>query len=95
VSEVVKRLTQRGTEPRVYFWRTATGVEVDLLVDNGDRLIPIEVKLSATPRPLMARSIQALRRDLGDRVAPGLVVHPGDLTLPLAPDVTAIPFAEL
>jgi hypothetical protein len=32
------------------------------------------------------------RRDIGRRVAPGLVVHAGDITLPLGSGVTAVPF---
>jgi predicted AAA+ superfamily ATPase len=93
--EVVKTLTHRGMDPHVYFWRTSTGVEVDLVVDMGATLIPIETKLSATPRPAMADGILKFRRDIGRAVAPGYVIHPGQVTLPLAPGVTALPFAAL
>jgi predicted AAA+ superfamily ATPase len=93
--EVVKTLAHRGTDPRVYFWRTATGVEVDLVVEADARLIPIEAKLSATPRPAMAEAILQFRRDVGKAVGPGYVVHPGDVKLPLAPEVTALPFDAL
>ena len=57
VSEVVKAFLHRGLEPKVHFWRTATGSEVDLLVEAGGKLVPIEVKLSATPKPAMASGI--------------------------------------
>ena len=57
--------------------------------------MPIEVKLSATPRPAMASAIKTFQKDLGDRALPGYVVHPGDIVLPLGPGVTALPFAEL
>jgi hypothetical protein len=95
VAEVLRTLTHGGREPRVHFWRTSTGSEVDLLVEHGRRLVPIEAKASATPRPAMAAGIGALRRDLGDRVARGYVVHAGDATLPLGPDAVAWPFARL
>lgn len=95
LSEIVKTLVHRGVESPVYFWRTSTGTEVDILVETAQKLIPIEVKLSATPQPSMASGIRALRKDLGDRVAPGYVVHLGEARLPLGPDVTALPFAEL
>lgn len=94
--EIVKALANRGEEPRLYFWRTSAGVEVDLLVETGRMLIPIEVKLSHTPLPAMAAGIRTLREDLGgDKVGPGYVVHGGDVRLPLGPSVAAIPFAEL
>ncbi len=95
LSEVVKMLTHRGIDPQVYFWRTSTGREVDLLIESNGGLTPIEVKLSATPRPAMADSIRSVQQDLGDRTGPGYVIHTGDVRLPLGSDVTALPFGEL
>lgn len=93
--EIVKSLIHRGEEPRLYFWRTATGTEVDILVEAGGKLIPVEIKLSATPRPAMAAGIQSFRADLGERAAPGFVIHSGEVRAPLAAGVTALPFADL
>lgn len=93
--QVVKAFLNRGEEPRIHFWRTSAGVEVDLVVEAGNQLIPIEVKLSATPRPAMADGIRAFQEDLGDQAGQGFVVHPGGVHLPLAPNVTAWPFAAL
>jgi hypothetical protein len=95
LAEIVKTFWHRGEEPQVYFWRTATGVEVDIVVETRGRIVPIEVKLSATPRPAMAAGVLALRQDLGDKVEPGYVIHPGEVRLPLAPGVWALPFADL
>jgi len=95
LSEIVKTLTHHGIDPQVYFWRTVAGTEVDFVVETGGRLVPIEVKLSATPRPAMAAGIRTFRKDLVDRAMPGYVVHPGDITLPLGPGVTALPFTNL
>lgn len=95
LSEIVRTLTHRGVDPQVYFWRTSAGMEVDFVVDAGATLIPIEVKLSATPRPPMAASIAAFRADVGPPAAGGYVVHGGDVRLPLAPGVTALPFRDL
>ena len=94
LSEVVRTLTHSGIEPQVYFWRTTAGTEVDLLVDASGRLVPIEVKLSATPRPAMASSVRRFQRDMKATALPGFVVHPGDIRLPLGPGVTALPFGE-
>ena len=91
----MKAFVNRGEEPQVHFWRTSAGVEVDLVVEVGGKLIPIEVKLSATPRPGMTNGIRAFQEDLGDKAGQGFVIHPGDVRLPLAPKVVALPFAEL
>jgi len=95
LSEITKVLAGRGEEPQIYFWRTSTGVEVDIVVVRAGKLVPIEVKLSATPRPAMAESIMTFQRDFGGKAGPGYVVHPGDVRLPLSSGVTAIPFADL
>ena len=93
--EIVKAFGNRGEEPQVNFWRTSDGVEVDIVVETGGKLIPIEVKLSATPRPAMANAILKFREGLPDKAGPGYVIHPGSVHLPLARGVVALPFSEL
>lgn len=66
VTDTYKTLLHRGLAPRLHFWRTATGVEVDLLVETPAGLIPVETKASSTPRGEMARATHALRQDLGE-----------------------------
>ncbi len=95
VGEVYKTFAGRGAEPRLYFWRTNKGEEVDLVVEAAGRLIGVEAKASATPRPRMALGLAALQRLYGGRVMSGWVVHPGAVRLPLGPGITALPFAEL
>lgn len=43
----------------------------------------------------MARPIQALQKDLGDRAGHGHVVHAGDDRTPLGPGVTAAGFSVM
>ena len=93
--QIVKAFVNRGEEPQIHFWRTSAGVEVDLIVEAGGKLLPIEVKLSATSRPAMANAIRTFQEDFKDKAGRGYVVHPGDTRLPLAPDVIALPFTEL
>ena len=95
LGEVIKTLTHRGAEPRVHFWRTTAGAEVDVVVDVAGRLVPIEVKLSATPHPAMGNPIRLFQKDFRAQAMPGYVVHPGDVRLPLGEGVTALPFTSL
>ena len=95
VAELFKTSLHRGEEPRMYFWRTAAGSEVDLIVETQSGLVPIEIKASATARPDMAREINAFRRDFGDRAANGYVIHPGRTALPLGGGTLALPLAAL
>lgn len=95
LSEIVKALTHRGIDPQVYFWRTSAGMEVDFVVASGESLLPLEVKLTATPRPAMASTIRKFQRDFQNTALTGYVVHPGDVCFPLGAGVTALPFADL
>lgn len=95
VTEVTRTLAHRGPLPTLHFWRTATGAEVDLLVEHRGHLVPLEVKASATPKPRMAAGIESLRRDLGPRVTKGFVVHAGESQGPLGPHAEALPFGLL
>ena len=48
VSEFHKNFTHRGEQPGIHFWRDAAGHEVDIIIDMGDRLIPVETKSAQT-----------------------------------------------
>ena len=71
------------------------GTEVDFVIEATAGLVAIEIKLSATPRLTMATAIKTFQRDMKSVAMHGYVVHPGDIHLPLSPDVTALPFADL
>jgi predicted AAA+ superfamily ATPase len=95
ISEIFKTLMHRGIEPQLYFYRTSAGIEVDIVVEFGSRLVPLEVKLSSTPRPAMASSIKTFREDFKEKAALGYILHTGSVQLPLGPGVTALPFRKL
>ena len=61
----------------IYFWRDATGREIDALIDLGDRLVPVEVKSGET---VPADAVQNLEWWMGLTDNPttgGLLVHGG------------------
>lgn len=95
VGEIMRRLSGRGERPNLHFWRTSTGVEVDLIVETAGKLIPIEIKMSGTPDRSMAKNIGSFRKDLFGKAEKGYVVHQGDVTLPLVPDAVALSIADL
>jgi predicted AAA+ superfamily ATPase len=103
VAELTKAYLHAGDEPRLSFWRTARGSEVDIIVEDQLRLYPVEVKASATPRPEMARGVAEFARTLAGSTAeglqpsvqPGYVVYAGDRVVPLGGDVTGLPLGSL
>lgn len=95
VADLYKTYLHRGQEPAMYFWRTAAGAEVDVILETPGGLVPIEIKASATARPEMAAQLQVFRRDFGDRAGGGFVLHPGKMILPLGEGALAWPLTAL
>jgi predicted AAA+ superfamily ATPase len=48
MAELYKTFCHQGERPPLYFWRDRTGHEVDLVMDSGTTLIPIEIKSGET-----------------------------------------------
>ena len=48
VSEAVKNFVHRGLDPDVYFWRDSADHEIDLVIDRGQEIVPVEAKLGET-----------------------------------------------
>lgn len=53
----------RGRENTLYYWRTATGVEVDFVMYGEDGLYAIEVKNSSRVAPEALKALEAFKRD--------------------------------
>lgn len=48
VSELLKYRFNQGKRSNLYYWRDKTGNEIDIIVDQGEQLFPIEVKSGQT-----------------------------------------------
>jgi predicted AAA+ superfamily ATPase len=92
LGQLLRLFVHRGETPRLYFWRTASGHEVDFVAEIGSTLIPIEAKLTATPSTRDATAIERFRTSFGDRVGQGLVVCLCHRALPLTSTTVAVPF---
>ena len=82
----------RLDRPEVLYWRTATGEEVDFVIEAGRTLLPIEVKATSRPRVDDARHLRVFRDEYGRRCRAGLLLHIGDDLEWLAPGVLSAPW---
>jgi hypothetical protein len=78
--------------PEIYYWRTATGEEVDFVVEHGSNLLAIEVKTTPRPRAADAAHLRTFRDEYGDAVHGCLLLHDGQHTEWLAPRILATPW---
>lgn len=76
ISEVVKSYTNRGLTPPCYFWRDAGGHEIDLIVEDGMTVLPVEMKSGMT---VAADALDGLKkwRELSGVVG-GALIYGGD-----------------
>lgn len=91
-------LTWRETEPRrpnVFHYRTTDAQEIDFIVEQGTRLLPIEIKSSETVRVEHAGPIDAFCREFEDRAPFGIVLYSGSKALALTERVIAVPLGSV
>ena len=94
LGQLVRLFLHRGERPRIYFWRTAAGHEVDFVIEDGNLLIPIEAKLTATPSAKHATAIERFQELFGSRAGKGLLVCLCAERFPLTRNVEAVPFGS-
>jgi len=78
LSEFLKNYLHRGQVPDLYFWRDSTGHEIDLLIDRGEELIPIEIKSGQTVASDFFSGIDFFRDLVQDPKYPAALFYGGD-----------------
>jgi len=78
VSEALKNFYNRGAEPDLYFWRDATGHEVDLVIDSGGKQMPVEIKSGQTVASDFFADLDYWRGLAGPSAGPAQLVYGGD-----------------
>ena len=58
VADIRKSFTNAGRDPRMSFYRTEKGFEVDLIVATGARIMPVEIKSSMTYGRSLIRNLE-------------------------------------
>jgi len=95
VSEAIKAFTHTGKKPEVYYWRTRDGMEVDLLILTRGVILPVEVKLTATPTLNHVRPLTSLCRSLGKDIRPsGILVCQCRKQIPMPDGHIAMPWQD-
>lgn len=82
----------RVKRPEILYWRTATGEEVDFVIEVDRRLIPVEVKTTDRPRVDDARHLRSFREEYKGRARTALLLHAGERLEWLAPGILAVPW---
>lgn len=73
VSEFLKVRYNQNKDPKIYFMRTAKGVEVDLIVKQEDSLYPFEIKTAMTANKQFSRHLLAFVEAEGSAKRPRII----------------------
>jgi uncharacterized protein len=78
VGELLKARLHRALRPNLFFWRDRSGREVDLVIERGEELVPVEVKAGRTAAADFFDPIERWRSIAGDAAGRGWVVYGGE-----------------
>lgn len=85
----------RPRHPRVLYWRTAKGAEVDFVVEWGDRVLPIEVKSGRRVRTDDVRALRTFLEEYPDLAPGGLLLYGGEDVFWIAENILAAPWRRI
>jgi predicted AAA+ superfamily ATPase len=94
--ELRKQSAWSETQPEFFFWRTAAGQEVDIVLeDRAGRLVGIEIKAGATLGGNDVRGLQAMAQAVGKRWVRGVVLYTGTEVIPFDSNLHGLPLSHL
>jgi uncharacterized protein len=96
VGELAKDVGWAEREVRLFHFRSLDRREVDIVLeDRSGRVVGVEVRASATPKQSDFAGLRALQSLAGDRFVRGIVLHPGEASLPFGDRLEAAPLSSL
>lgn len=81
VNQFVKDSYNRGEDPAIYFWRDSQGVEVDLLVGEGQNMTAYEIKSGKTFHSTFFDGLETWGKLSGIPIEHRRVIYDGDTNL--------------
>ena len=94
--ELRKQLGWSDTLATLYYLRTHSGINVDILIEASDgRLAGIEVRAAAKADARDFRGLEFMREQFGERFVRGVLIYTGEQTLPFGDRLWAMPVDAL
>jgi predicted AAA+ superfamily ATPase len=87
ITDVLKRFLHHGTLPSLYYLRTRDGLEVDLVIEVGQKLCLFEIKSSMTAWPKYADPLERLLREMRGSVQTAGVISRASGDFPLKREI--------
>jgi predicted AAA+ superfamily ATPase len=78
ISELLKLSLNKGLAPNLFFWRSNAGDEIDVVMEEQQRLIPVEIKAGQTVSLDFFKGLSKWQKIAGDETSKGVVIYAGD-----------------
>jgi uncharacterized protein len=78
ISELLKARFNQGQPSNLYFWRDSTGNEVDVIIEQGEQLTPVEIKSGKTLNNDYFAGLKKWCALAGDAVKNPTLIYAGD-----------------
>ena len=92
--EIVRSFYNKCKIPRIFWWRTSYGEEVDFVVEDKGRILPVEVKMSSAANRQMAKGLISFRDLFADKVDNALLVNLSKEKMILGKNIISVPFTD-
>lgn len=93
IEELAALAARQLVRPELFFWRTHAGAEVDLLIVEGKRILPVEIKLGAAVDHHAVAGLRQCMQDLG--LPRGWVICSARERRRIGSTIDVIPWAEV
>ncbi|MFH2047232.1 MAG: ATP-binding protein [Pseudomonadota bacterium] len=95
IAEAVKYRFNQGKKSNIYFYRDSKGNEVDLLLQSGSDIFPVEIKAGMTITRDYFKGLNHFTKIFSEHVSKGAgIVYSGDESQKRT-DVTIVPFQQM
>lgn len=78
ISEFIKTRLNNGLRSNCYFWRDNKGIEIDCIIENGNKLTPIEIKSGYTFNQDFFKNLNYWNNLSGNSNENSYVIYGGD-----------------
>lgn len=92
VSEIIKSYIHNGKTPNIYYCRTLNQEEIDVVIEQNDKVYPIEIKQTATPNISMAKNFKLVDEQ---KKGIGCILCMSEKFIPINKDLYVVPISYI
>jgi predicted AAA+ superfamily ATPase len=93
IEELASLAAERAVQPEVHFWRTQAGAEVDFLLVQGHRILPVEIKLGAAVDQYTVAGLRQCMKDL--KLKRGWIINSSEQRRKIGRGIEIVPWRSV